>query len=192
MYVIVVRPTPAPPPFSSYSCVAKLGDITAVELYRMTREQLKEIVGLGTSARLYSQLQRDRAKVGTTHLHTCMHIHTYLHAHTNCVGTEHIRIFNCSTHQRCLALLLTQEPQPTAFPLQAESMVSKDFREVMKRQKTKAEMAQDVVAKWKKSSLGTVSICTSPALLCCSATNVWSLYRCNLRAIAEWLSNRLL
>ena len=94
MYVIVVRPTPAPPPFSSYSCVAKLGDITAVELYRMTREQLKEIVGLGTSARLYSQLQRDRAKVGTTHLYTCMHIHTYLHAHTNTVGTEHIRIVN--------------------------------------------------------------------------------------------------
>ena len=42
----------------------------------MTREQLKEIVGLGTSAHLYSQLQWDRAKVGTTHLHTCMYIHT--------------------------------------------------------------------------------------------------------------------
>jgi len=149
--------------------VAKLGDITAVELYRMTREQLKEIVGLGTSARLYSQLQRDRAKVGTTHLRTCMHIHTYLRACTNCVGAEHMRILDCSTHQRCLVLLLTQEPQPTAFPLQAESMVSKDFREIMKRQKTKAEMAQDVVAKWKKSSLRTVSLSYAPPLPCCVA-----------------------
>ena len=31
----------------------------------MTKDDLKEIIGLGSSARLYSQLQRDRAKVNT-------------------------------------------------------------------------------------------------------------------------------
>ena len=45
------------------SCAPKLVDCAAKDLYLMSKDDLKELIGLGSSARLYSQLQRDRAKV---------------------------------------------------------------------------------------------------------------------------------
>ncbi|XP_065901844.1 epidermal growth factor receptor kinase substrate 8-like isoform X2 [Dysidea avara] len=44
------------------NCVTKLGKLNGEQLYHMERDEMKKLIGINNSARIYSQLQRDYAK----------------------------------------------------------------------------------------------------------------------------------
>ena len=50
----------------SYSTVEKV-ECSAEKLYQMSRDELRDLCGVGDGVRLFSQLQKDKAQVSAAH-----------------------------------------------------------------------------------------------------------------------------